>query len=111
MTLPRPELPRRAPASLKLADGSLSSWATPRTAGQSANSQLFVASEVAIANDAVACRSTSHGVVTRGDKWVQPDLSKVDEVGFTDLYPGSGHGWGGFVNVAGIEVYRTPVKR
>ena len=50
-------------------------------------------------------------VVTRGEKWVQPDLSKVDEVGFADLHPGSGHGWGGFVNVARIEVNRTPVKR
>ena len=50
-------------------------------------------------------------VVTRGDKFVQPDLSRVDEVGFADLHPGSGHGWGGFVNVSRIEVYGAPVKR
>jgi hypothetical protein len=31
-------------------------------------------------------------VVTRGDKWVQPDLSKVDEVGFADLHPAAGMG-------------------
>jgi hypothetical protein len=44
--------------------------------------------------------------------WVEkPNLSKVDEVGFADLLPGSGHGWGGFVNVSRIEVYGTPVRR
>jgi hypothetical protein len=94
---------------LKLADGSFV-VGDAADGGQSANSQLFVASEVAIANVRWLSLDIAR-VVTRGDKWVQPDLSKVDEVGFADLYPGSGHGWGGFVNVAGIEVYGTPVKR
>ena len=50
-------------------------------------------------------------VVTTGN-WVDhPDLSKVDEVGFVDLMPGSGHGAGGYVNVARIEVYGRPVRR
>jgi len=50
-------------------------------------------------------------IVTKG-LWVEkPDLSKVDEVGFADLMPGSGHGPGGFVNVGRIEVYGRPVKR
>jgi hypothetical protein len=50
-------------------------------------------------------------VVTTGT-WVdEPDLSRVDEVGFADLLPGSGHGWGGFVNVGRIEVYGRPVPR
>ena len=45
-------------------------------------------------------------------RWVEkPDLSRVDEIGFADLMPGSGHGWGGFVNVGRIDVYGTPVKR
>jgi len=44
--------------------------------------------------------------------WVEsPNLSKVDEVGFADLMPGSGHGPGGYVNVGRIEVYGKPVKR
>ncbi len=44
--------------------------------------------------------------------WVEkPSLNRVDEVGFADLLPGSGHGWGGFVNVGRIEVYGRPVKR
>jgi hypothetical protein len=50
-------------------------------------------------------------VVTRGN-WVErPDLSKVDEVGFADLMPGSGHGAGGWADVGRIEVYGKPVKR
>jgi hypothetical protein len=50
-------------------------------------------------------------VVTTGD-WVNnPDLSKVDEIGFTDLLPGSGHGPGGWSDVGKIEVYAKAVKR
>ncbi|MEI9815115.1 MAG: hypothetical protein WDO18_21805 [Acidobacteriota bacterium] len=40
-----------------------------------------------------------------------PDLSKVDEVGFVDLMPGSGHGPGGWINVGDIQVYGKPIKR
>lgn len=47
--------------------------------------------------------------------WVdKPDLTKVDEVGFTDLRPGSGSGTGpanGSSRVDWIEVYGNPVKR
>ena len=50
-------------------------------------------------------------VVTVGDFVAKPDLSKVDEVGFADLLPGSGHGPGGYSNVGRIEVYGKPVKR
>lgn len=50
-------------------------------------------------------------VVTTGN-WVNnPDLSKVDEIGFTSLMPGSGHGPGGWIDVGKIEVYGKPVKR
>jgi hypothetical protein len=50
-------------------------------------------------------------VVTVGN-WIEhPDLTKVDEVGFADLLPGSGHGPGGYVNVGRIEVYGKPVRR
>jgi hypothetical protein len=38
-------------------------------------------------------------------------MSKVDEIGFVDLLPGSGHGPGGWIDVATIEVYAKPVKR
>lgn len=50
-------------------------------------------------------------VVTRG-RWLDKvDLSKVDEIGFTDLMPGSGHGDGGYSDVGWIEVYGKPVPR
>ena len=47
-----------------------------------------------------------------GGKWADPpDLSRVDEVGFTDLAIGSGHGTGGSSRIAWIEVYGRPVPR
>jgi hypothetical protein len=50
-------------------------------------------------------------VVTVG-RWLDKvDLSKVDEVGFTTLMPGSGHGYGGYADVGWWEVYGTPIPR
>jgi hypothetical protein len=50
-------------------------------------------------------------LVTNGT-WVdKPDLSKVDEIGFVDLMPSSGHGPGGWADVGKIEVYAKPVPR
>jgi hypothetical protein len=49
--------------------------------------------------------------VTTGNAVANPDLSKVDEVGFIDLMPGSGHGAGGWADVAKFEVYGRPVTR
>lgn len=94
---------------VKLADGT---WLVGDHAagGESSNSGLFVESEFAIANLRWLPLDITR-VVTRGQAWVVPDLSRVDEVGFADLLPGSGHGWGGFVNVGRIEVYGLPVKR
>lgn len=95
---------------VKLADGT---WLVGDygDGAHTANSGLFVESEFAIANVRWLPVDISR-VVTRGERWVEkPDLSRVDEVGFADLLPGSGHGWGGFVNVARIEVYGTPVRR
>jgi hypothetical protein len=49
--------------------------------------------------------------VTTGTVVANPDLSKVDEVGFFDLIPSSGHGQGGWADVAKFEVYGRPVPR
>jgi hypothetical protein len=49
--------------------------------------------------------------VTTGTILDKVDLSKVDEIGFVDLMPGSGHGQGGWVDVAQIEVYGGSVPR
>ena len=48
---------------------------------------------------------------TKGSLLDKVDLSKVDEVGFVDLTPGSGHGTGGYSDVGWIEVYGKPVPR
>jgi len=46
------------------------------------------------------------------ETWVpDPDLSKVDEVGFVDLMPGSGHGTGGYIQLGQIEVFAKAVPR
>jgi hypothetical protein len=50
-------------------------------------------------------------VITKGNIVDKPDLSKVDEIGFVDLVPGSGHGPGGWIDVATIEVFGRPIKR
>jgi len=50
-------------------------------------------------------------VVTKGNFVANPDLSKVDEIGYVDLMPGSGHGAGGWSDVGAIEVYANAVKR
>jgi hypothetical protein len=51
----------------------------------------------------------SHGQA--GAWYPNPDLSKVDAVGWVDLMPGSGHGFSGWINMATIEVYGKPVGR
>jgi len=55
-------------------------------------------------------------VTMKSPDWVlDPDLKKVDEIGFTDLMPGNladgGHGSAGTSRVDWIEVYGNPVKR
>jgi hypothetical protein len=94
---------------VKLADGS---WFVGDygEGAASANSTLFLESEFAVAAVRWLPLDVAR-VVTVGQAWAHPDLSRVDEIGFADLTPGSGHGWGGFVNVGRIEVYGRPVPR
>jgi hypothetical protein len=94
---------------VKLADGT---WLVGDygEGAPSTNSTLFLESEFAVSSIRWLALDIDR-VVTRGT-WVEnPDLGRVDEVGFADLLPGSGHGWGGFVNVARFEVYGKPVSR
>ena len=90
---------------IKLADGTL----LVADRGEGSNSDWLV-NEFAIA-DLKWVRLDPKAVVTKGTYVKEPDLTKVDEVGFTDLMPGSGHGQGGWSDVAWIEVYGKPVKR
>jgi hypothetical protein len=51
-------------------------------------------------------------VLAPNETWVvNPDLSKVEEFGFADLMPASGHGVGGYIQLNNIEVYGKPVPR
>jgi hypothetical protein len=50
-------------------------------------------------------------VVTKGNPVDKIDLSKVDEIGFADLMPGSGHGPGGWFDLGKVEVYGKLVAR
>jgi len=50
-------------------------------------------------------------VVTTGPMLDKVDLSKVDEFGWTDLMPSSGHGQGGWSDVGKIELYGKAVPR
>jgi hypothetical protein len=49
--------------------------------------------------------------VTTGAQLDHVDLSKVDQIGFIDLMPSSGHGPGGWSDVAQVEIYAKPVAR
>jgi hypothetical protein len=102
---------------LKLADGT---WLVGDHADGDGSTENFVETEFSIASVRwlkldIATVTTVHAERQKAPetgRWVEhPDLSKVDEIGFADLMPGSGHGWGGFVNVGRIDVYGTPVKR
>lgn len=90
---------------IKLADGT---WLVgDRPTGPSAD---FNETDISIA-DLHWMKLDIARVVAVGNWIDQVDLSRVDEVGFADLMPGSGHGPGGYVNVGRIEVYGKPVKR
>ena len=49
--------------------------------------------------------------VVTGVEVKNPDLAKVDELGFVDLAPGGGHGISGAFNVSTLELYAKPVPR
>ncbi len=100
--------------AIQLADGTL-------LVGDYADSSttLFVEREFAI-TDIRWIRLDPQRVVTVGSygpdgqaaSWfANPDLSKVDAVGWADLMPGSGHGSGGWTNVGTFEVYGKSVDR
>jgi hypothetical protein len=90
---------------LKLADGT---WVVGDRADGSTRDWLFTEFNLA---DVRWLRLDIERVVTTGNILPNVDLSKIDEVGFADLMPGSGHGAGGWVDVAQIEVYGKPVAR
>jgi hypothetical protein len=90
---------------VKLADGT---WLIGDRADGSTRD--WIVSEFNVA-DVSWLRLDIAQVVTKGNVVENVDLTKVDEVGFADLMPGSGHGPGGWADVAQVEVYGRPVPR
>lgn len=90
---------------VKLADGN---WLVADRADGSPRDWLV--SEIAFADLHWLKLDTTRGVTT-GALLDHVDLSKVDAVGFVDLMPGSGHGPGGWSDVAQIELYARAVAR
>jgi len=69
----------------------------------------FLESEIAFGNQHWFLLD-SQNLVTKSEV-KNPDLSRVDEIGFVDLMPGGGKGVAGWVNVSVVEVYAKPVPR
>ena len=71
----------------------------------------WVESQIQLADVRWRNLSIDHVVEGRGDQWVQtPNLSRVEEIGFSELMPGGGHGGAGS-RIDWIEVYGKPVPR
>ncbi|MEI9815130.1 MAG: hypothetical protein WDO18_21880 [Acidobacteriota bacterium] len=90
---------------VRLADGALIAGSfTVSTDGE------FLSSEVAFGNQRWFTLDAEK-LVTKVD-YKNPDLSKVDEVGFVDLMPSAGvKGTAGWSNLSAVEVYAYPVPR
>jgi hypothetical protein len=100
---------------VKLADGTylVGEHADANTSGFLETEFMFATQRwMRLDIDRIVTKGT-YGPAQDASAWMREavDLSKVDEVGFADLIPGSGHGAGGYVNVASFEVYGRPVKR
>jgi hypothetical protein len=100
---------------VKLADGTylVGEHADANTSGFLESEFMFATQRwMKLDIERVVTKGT-YGPAQDASAWMREpvDLSKVDEVGFADLMPGSGHGAGGYINVASFEVYGRPVKR
>jgi hypothetical protein len=92
---------------VKLADGR---WLIgDKTSSLSTN---FVETEISLVDVRWRNFDIENVVEARDGYWVDyPDLSKVEEIGFTDLMRGAGHASGGGTRLDWIEVYGKPVAR
>jgi hypothetical protein len=96
----------RARPLIKLADGTV-------LVGDQAHGSIsdWQQSEVSI-SDVRWLRLDPVRGVTVGAGWVEhPDLSRVEEVGYFDVIPGSGTPLGGWVAVYAFELWGRPVSR
>ncbi|MDO8632690.1 MAG: hypothetical protein Q7R41_19580, partial [Phycisphaerales bacterium] len=92
---------------VKLADGTwlVGDHATPFSLD-------WVESEIQLADVRWRTLDIENVVEGKGGKWVEnPNLSRVEEIGFTDLMRGSGHGGGGGSRIDWIQVTGKTVPR
>lgn len=89
---------------LKLTDGTL-------VAGSHADNTegVFLQSEIAFTNQRWYKLDPNKVVTTVEVR--NPDLSKVDEIGWVDLAPGGGRGAAGWANMSTIELYAKAIPR
>ncbi|HTR01227.1 MAG TPA: hypothetical protein VMH83_14600 [Candidatus Acidoferrum sp.] len=90
---------------IKLADGK--TYIGDKELGQTAD---FLFEEFRLEQVKWIAFNTELGV-TKGNLLNELDVSKVDEIGFTDLQPGADHGPGGWSDVGAIRVYANAVAR
>lgn len=90
---------------VKLADGTW--WVGDQATGTTRD---WLVSEISYA-DLHWLKLDITRMVTVGNLVDKIDLTKVDEIGFADLKPSSGHGPGGWADVAQIEVFGGGVPR
>ena len=67
--------------------------------------------EVEIAFNGMRWHKFDPATATTSAEVKNPDLSKVDEIGFVDLAPGGGHGVSGAFNLSTIELFAKAVPR
>ena len=100
---------------VRLADGRLlvgsQTFQSPqrRIVGKDVFTGTFVVSEITFEDQRWFLLDPKKVVVLR--EVDNPDLSRVDELGFVDLMPGGGHGYVGCANVSWLEVYADSQKR
>jgi len=91
---------------IKLADGT---WLVGDHASEFSSD--WVESQIQLADVRWRRLDIQNVVEGRGENWVEkPDLSRVEEIGFTELMPGGGHGGSGS-RIDWVEVYGKPVPR
>jgi hypothetical protein len=67
--------------------------------------------EIEVAFNGMRWHKLDPASVTTSAEVKNPDLTKVDEIGFVDLAPGGGHGVSGAFNLSTIELFAKVVPR
>jgi hypothetical protein len=94
---------------IKLADGTM--WMSDQTIGPSSDYRV---SELVLRDIRWRLMNSERVVESAEGRWMEPGspaLSRVDQIGWTDMSPGISHGQGGYANVGWIEVYGVKVPR